>query len=225
MFVPSIATRKSGAGPNFSRLNKNGSVNLCQIKSCQPIFASKRPVLHSESEGGSEDPREYAPLAKNRGPIFSPKTAFRNNFLKKISLFCDFFLTFIAFMRYYIIEMPRTELIIYKDKDESVPLLKWMNSFSREVQSKWTARFDLLGQFGFELRRPFCDILRDGIYELRLKIGTINYRVLYAFVGKNVVLLSHGFSKKDIVPDTEIDKAIANRNKYLANPPVHTLKM
>jgi len=37
--------------------------------------------------------------------------------------------------------------------------------------------------------------------------------------------LSHGFSKKDIVPDTEIDKAIANRNKYLANPPVHTLKM
>jgi phage-related protein len=121
--------------------------------------------------------------------------------------------------------MPRTELIIYKDKEDSVPLLKWMNSLSLEVQNKWTARFDLLEQFGFDLRRPFCDILRNGIYELRLKKGRINYRVLYTFVGKNVVLLSHGFSKKDIVPDTEIDKAIANRSKYLANPPIHTLRM
>ena len=121
--------------------------------------------------------------------------------------------------------MPRTELIIYKEKDNSVPLLKWMSSLSRKVQNKWTARFELLGQFGFELRRPHCDILRDGIYELRLKTGTINYRVLYAFVGRNVVLLSHGFSKEREVPEAEIKRAIINRKNYLANPPVHTLRM
>lgn len=128
-------------------------------------------------------------------------------------------------MRYYIIEMPRTELIFYKEKDSSVPLLKWMSSLSRKVQNKWTARFELLGQFGFDLRRPHCDILRDGIYELRLKMGTINYRVLYAFVGRNVVLLSHGFSKEREVPEAEINRAIINRNNYLAKPPIHTLRM
>jgi len=121
--------------------------------------------------------------------------------------------------------MPRTELIIYKEKDNSVPLLKWMSSLSRKVQNKWTARFELLGQFGFDLRRPHCDILKDGIHELRLKMGTINYRVLYSFVGQNVVLLSHGFSKEREVPETEINRAIINRKNYLANPPVHTLKM
>ena len=128
-------------------------------------------------------------------------------------------------MRYYIIEMPRTELIFYKENENSVPLLKWMGSLSLKVQNKWTARLELLGQFGFDLRRPHCDILRNGIYELRLKIGTINSRVLYTFVGRNVVLLSHGLSKEGKVPEIEIDKAIINRNKYLANPAIHTLRM
>jgi hypothetical protein len=121
--------------------------------------------------------------------------------------------------------MPRTELIFYKEKDNSVPLLKWMSSLSQKVKNKWTARFELLGQFGFDLRRPHCDILRDGIYELRLKMGTINYRVLYAFVGRNVVLLSHGLSKEGKVPEAEINRAIINRNNYLAKPPIHTLRM
>jgi hypothetical protein len=128
-------------------------------------------------------------------------------------------------MRYYIIEMPRTELITYKEKDGSVPLLKWMDTLSQKVQDKWTARLERLEELGYELRRPECDILRDKIFELRLKIGTVNYRILYSFVGKNVVLLSHGFSKEDVVPDIEINKAIANRSKYLANPPIHTLRM
>ncbi len=127
-------------------------------------------------------------------------------------------------MRYYVIEMPRTELITYKEKSGDVPLLRWLESLPDKVRYKWEARFESLEQSGYELRRPICDILRNGIYELRLKNGTINYRVLYAFVGRNVVLLSHGLSKEGKVPDIEIDKAIANRSKYLANPPVHTFK-
>jgi hypothetical protein len=121
--------------------------------------------------------------------------------------------------------MPRTELIFYKEKDDSVPLLEWMSSLSRKVQNKWTARFELLKQFGFDLRRPHCDFLRDGIYELRLKMGTVNYRVLYTFVGQNMVLLSHGLTKEKEVPEPEIKRAIINRKNYLNNPPIHTLKM
>jgi hypothetical protein len=120
--------------------------------------------------------------------------------------------------------MPRTELITYKEKDGSVPLLKWMDTLSRKVQDKWTARIERLEELGHELRRPECDILRDKIYELRLKKGKVNYRILYTFVGQNVVLLSHGCSKEDKVPETEIKRAIINRRNYLGNPSVHTFK-
>ena len=144
--------------------------------------------------------------------------------LKKYYFFVIFPCSFIAFMRYYIIEMPRTELITYKETNGDVPLLRWLGTLSHKVRYKWEARFELLEQSGYDLRRPICDILRDGIYELRLRKGKIQYRVLYAFVGQNIVLLSHGCSKEDKVPETEIDKAIVNREKYLANPSIHTYK-
>jgi putative component of toxin-antitoxin plasmid stabilization module len=71
---------------------------------------------------------------------------------------------------------------------------------------------------GFQLRRPNCDYLRDGIYELRAKHGTVNYRILYAFAGKNIALLSHGCTKEKTVPQIEIERAIRNFAQYNKNP-------
>ena len=120
--------------------------------------------------------------------------------------------------------MPRTELITYKEKSGDVPLTRWLESLPDKVRHKWEARFELLEQFGYELRRPVCDYLRNDIYELRLRHGTVQYRVLYAFVGKNAVLLSHGCSKEGKVPEAEIKRAVINLNNYLINPPIHTFK-
>jgi phage-related protein len=120
--------------------------------------------------------------------------------------------------------MPRTELITYKEKSGEVPLLRWLESLPDKVRNKWEARFELLERSGYELRRPACDYLRNDIYELRLRYGTIQYRVLYAFAGRNVVLLSHGFSKEGKVPDIEINRAIINLKNYLINPSIHTFK-
>src|SRR6266446_7035475 len=77
---------------------------------------------------------------------------------------------------------------------------------------------------GHELRRPIADILRDGIYELRPSYQGVNYRILYFFSGKNIVVISHGLSKKAKVPAIEIDRAIERKNKYEANPEVHGVK-
>ncbi|MHC4580660.1 MAG: type II toxin-antitoxin system RelE/ParE family toxin [Planctomycetota bacterium] len=60
------------------------------------------------------------------------------------------------------------------------------------------------------------------IYELRARSGNVHYRVLYGFVGKNIVLLSHGCSKERKVPKKEIDRAIENLNKYMQDPKAHT---
>jgi len=77
---------------------------------------------------------------------------------------------------------------------------------------------------GHELRRPLADFLRDGIYELRPSYQGVHYRILYFFSGKNIVVISHGLSKKADVPATEIDRAIERKNKYEANPRIHGVK-
>ncbi|UCC22103.1 MAG: type II toxin-antitoxin system RelE/ParE family toxin [Planctomycetota bacterium] len=118
--------------------------------------------------------------------------------------------------------MPRTDIVIYKDRSGEAPLLKWMDRLPRKVQNKWTQRFAVLREFGCELRRPICDYLRNEIYELRVKRGKVNYRVLYSFVGQNIVLLSHGCSKEKEVPASEIDRAVYYRENYLSDPRAHT---
>ena len=92
--------------------------------------------------------------------------------------------------------MPKTQVVIYKDDDGSVPLFDWLDGQTEKVQDAMQARIELLAEKGSELRRPQCDILRDGIYELRKERQHINYRILYAFCGKNAVLLSHGCTKE-----------------------------
>lgn len=77
---------------------------------------------------------------------------------------------------------------------------------------------DLLQQFGHELRRPQADLLRDGIYELRTKVGRVNYRLLYGFVGKDLVLVSHGMTKEEAVPDRDIDRAASRLALYRRDP-------
>lgn len=120
--------------------------------------------------------------------------------------------------------MPRTEVRIYQKAKGQVPLLDWLDQLTAKVQDKCYERIDRLAQEGHELRRPLCDFLEDGIYELRAKRGKENYRMLYAFVGKNIVLLSHGCTKEKEVPPIEIKRAQSNLKSYRKDPEAHTYK-
>ena len=83
-------------------------------------------------------------------------------------------------------------------------------------------RLERLEQLGHELRRPEADFLRDGTYELRVGLQGINYRMLYFFHGKNLVVVSHGLVKERIVPPREIDLAIRRKARFGSNPDKHT---
>ena len=120
--------------------------------------------------------------------------------------------------------MPETEVIIYQEKEDNVPLIEWLDSLSADAQDKCYVKIELLKERGYKLRRPHSDILKDGIYELRARKGNVHYRILYAFVGRNIVLLSHGCFKKDKVPSSEIKRAIRNRVNYLKEPEEHTYR-
>lgn len=118
--------------------------------------------------------------------------------------------------------MAKTEVVIYQERDGQVPLLEWLDNLPSKAQDKCIALIERLAEAGHELRRPHCDFLEQGIYELRAGHANVHYRILYAFVGRNVVLLAYGCLKERRVPRTAINKAVGNLNNYLQNPKAHT---
>lgn len=117
--------------------------------------------------------------------------------------------------------MPQTEVAIYAAPDGSAPLLKWMDDLPVKVRDKCMVRIERLAERGHELRRPEADYLRDDIYELRVRLGSVNYRMLY-FFHKGIAVLSHGCTKEDVVPPAEIQTAITNKTQYIKDPTSHT---
>jgi phage-related protein len=118
--------------------------------------------------------------------------------------------------------MPRTNVLLYRDDDGTVPFLEWFDALPRKAQDKCRVNIERLRELGYELRRPEADCLRDGIYELRVRLQRINYRMLYFFYRDIAAVLSHGLVKERQVPEKEIDRAVANRRKFEANPQLHT---
>jgi len=120
--------------------------------------------------------------------------------------------------------MPATDIAFYAE-DDTVPVLDWLEELhrqDRQAAAACIARIRLLAEFGYELRRPHADILRDGIHELRAKRGRVQDRILYFFHGRNVALLAHALTKEDKVPAIDIDRAIERKRRYEQNPTRHT---
>ena len=107
--------------------------------------------------------------------------------------------------------MPQAEIRVFLDDRGGIPLVEWLDGLRRHhnrAYQKCLARILDLAREGNALRRPHVDYLRDGIRELRIKSGRVNYRILYSFVGKHVALLTHGLTKTGAVPDAEIEFAM-----------------
>ena len=117
--------------------------------------------------------------------------------------------------------MPPTEVVFFAEADGSAPVLEWLDELPAKVQDKCIVRIERLAERGHELRRPEADHLRDSIYELRVRSMRVNYRILYFFHEQRAVL-SHGLTKEDVIPDAEIERAIARRRAFGRDPARHT---
>ena len=118
--------------------------------------------------------------------------------------------------------MPNINVVFYKDDDGSVPVLEWLDSLPPKALDKCVVRIERLKELGHELRRPEADFLRDGIYELRVGLQHVNYRMLYFFHGRTGAVLAHGLVKEAEVPSQEINQAIQRKRKFQQNPNAHT---
>ena len=121
--------------------------------------------------------------------------------------------------------MPGVAVHFFQDGQRRVPVLEWLSGIhkrDRKAYAKCVARIRRLAAEGHELRRPQADYLRDGIYELRVRRGRVNYRILYFFHGRNVALLAHAITKESGVPATEIDRALRRKRFFEQYPERHT---
>jgi phage-related protein len=118
--------------------------------------------------------------------------------------------------------VPKTQVVFYCEADGRVPVLEWFDGLPAKAQDKCRVKIQRLSELGYELRRPEADLLRDGIYELRVGLRHINYRVLYFFHGRVAAVLAHGLTKEDRVPSAAIDTALARKRTYEQAPKLHT---
>lgn len=98
----------------------------------------------------------------------------------------------------------------------------WFDELSAKAQDKCFLRIERLRQMGHELRRPEADLLRDGIYELRVGLAGVHHRILYFFHGAMAAVVSHGLVKERVVPSKEIDLAVERKSLFEVNPAKHT---
>lgn len=118
--------------------------------------------------------------------------------------------------------MPPVRVVFYKEDDGTVPMVEWVELLQKKPREKCFEWIERLMTFGYELHRPYADTLREGIHELRVRIGNVNYRMLYFFHGNAAAVLTHGLIKERKVPDKEIDQALDSKRKFEADPEAHT---
>ena len=121
--------------------------------------------------------------------------------------------------------MPKTSVVFFRNLNGSVPTKIWIDEVvakrDRRAVAKLAARINILRTEGRNVRRPIADFLQKGIYELRAEFGGVNYRLLYFYVGDQVVI-SHGCTKEAEVPLREIEFAIRNRDLFESDPERYT---
>jgi phage-related protein len=86
-------------------------------------------------------------------------------------------------------------IVYYRTTAGRKPVREFIYELENKAQQGVFAAINTLGVYGHELRRPFADVVRGKIRELRVKQERNHYRVMFYFSGKNIILL-HGLHKK-----------------------------
>lgn len=108
-------------------------------------------------------------------------------------------------------------IIYYETKEGSCPIMDFIESCKSREQAKVLSWFSLLEEQGPHLPRPYADLLKDNIYELRLTLSGNQIRILYFFCYKDFIVITHAFVKKtNQVPKVELKQAQKFQADFMA---------
>ncbi len=87
-------------------------------------------------------------------------------------------------------------IIFYTNDRGDSPLDDFLDKLDNKSRAKVAAYLSLLEEQGPNLKRPYADIVRGKIRELRIQHSSNQYRILYFFQILNQIVLVHAFTKK-----------------------------
>jgi phage-related protein len=87
-------------------------------------------------------------------------------------------------------------LVFYTNVQGDSPIDDFLDSLDKKSRAKVAVYLSLLEAQGPHLKRPYADIVRGKIRELRIQQSSNHYRILYFFQLRNHIVLAHAFSKK-----------------------------
>lgn len=109
------------------------------------------------------------------------------------------------------------EVVFYDKEDGAEPAKEFILSLDKKMRAKMLRTIMLLADNGPMLREPYSKPLEDGIFELRVKVGSDISRVLYFFfVGRRVVLTNGFIKKTQKTPVVEIERAKRYRAEFIS---------
>ena len=111
--------------------------------------------------------------------------------------------------------MDRFEVEFYEKVTGEQPVRDFLLGLDPKMRAKTVHAIELLRDNGFYLREPYSRAVRDGIFELRVKLGSNITRILYFFYVGHHIILTNGFVKKTKkTPAMELERAERYREDY-----------
>jgi phage-related protein len=87
-------------------------------------------------------------------------------------------------------------LVFYTTERGDSPIDEFLDGLDKKSRAKVAAHLSLLEEEGPNLKRPYADVVRGKIRELRIQFSSNQYRILYFFHLRNQIVMVHAFSKK-----------------------------
>jgi phage-related protein len=87
-------------------------------------------------------------------------------------------------------------LVLYTTERGDSPIDEFLDGLDKKSRAKVAAHLSLLEEEGPNLKRPYADVVRGKIRELRIQFSSNQYRILYFFHLRNQIVMVHAFSKK-----------------------------
>lgn len=108
-------------------------------------------------------------------------------------------------------------VIYYESAEEQCAVREFIDSISERNQAKALAIIAALEERGPNLPRPYADLLKDGIHELRVKLSGSQIRILCFFCYRDFIVLTNVIRKSTArVPEADIREVQKCRDDVLA---------
>jgi len=114
--------------------------------------------------------------------------------------------------------MPKKWTVLFCDPNAVLcPIVKFLDGCRPVHRVKVLRMIELLEEMGPNLPRPYSDLLRDGIHELRIKLSGEQIRLFYFFCFERYIVLYEVLHKHtDRVPEAVIRRTGLYRDNVIA---------